>query len=493
MSAMPYSSYYRCVECEGGLHPAAGDLLVCGVCSASYPSIRQVDVLALDHQDLLESYVRGLSDRRREIAGNQAKLAEYAPAAHSREALALAQAGFAGQLANLRTVEQAMAPVAEFLASHPRRPSLLGDFQIAERGWPSLTMLGYFYRDWDSAPGPQDLSAIFAGAIARHCDGPRDSAAVLGCGAGRLVYDLAESFPRVFGVDLAVDSLLLAGALLEGGEIEIHFSFPRPQIPVSQHAVKLQGPAERRSGIRLVAADAGRLPFASASLSCILTPYLLDIVANPNAVMSEIRRTLAPGGVWLSFSNLTEKSSPPAVRAFDQLNSLDLPGFLHRGGFTLLEQTMHRFAPVDLSALSAWAVAQTESPVLFAARRDPSAGPEPRDLFAAHFAGAAAAEIWQRRPHIAAPVALLDERVFTGTAVEEQKRISVSSTGASRPISRQSAMVAEWLLRHVDGEQSLRAIFDLLRGQYGEAVGADDFIRLFRNLHTAELIAFDGE
>lgn len=486
----PHASYYRCVECDGGLLPAAGEMLACGVCRAEYPSLRGVDVLALDHRDLLESYVRGLGERRREVAGNKAKLAESAHEAYSGEALEVAHAGFDRQLANLGTVERALAPVEEYLAAHPRRPSLLGDFHIAERGWPSLTMLGYFYRDW--AAERQELTEIFSRAAGRHCDGG-DSAAVLGCGACRLLYDLAELFPTVFGVDLAVDSLLLAGALLDGAEVEVSFSFPRPEIPVSQHTVTLHGPAERRLGIRLVAADAGRLPFAAASLSCVLTPYLLDIVANPNAVMSEVRRALAPGGVWLNFSNLTEKSSPPAVRAFNQLNNLDLPSFLQRNGFTLLEQGMHRFAPVDLSGLSTWAVTQMESPLFFAARREALAFPEPRDLFAEHFAGGGeGAEIWRRSPRIAAHVALLDERVFTGAAVEEHKRISVSSAAASRLISTQSAMVAEWLLRHVDGAQSLAAIFDQLRRQYGDAVSADDFIRLFRELHTAELIALEG-
>jgi SAM-dependent methyltransferase len=488
----PHASYYRCVECDGGLLPAAGEMLACGVCRAEYPSLRGVDVLALDHRDLLESYVRGLGDRRREVAGNQARLADSAHEAYSSEALAVARAGFDRQLANLGMVERALAPVEEYLAAHPRRPSLLGDFHLAERGWPSLTMLGYFYRDWGAAAERQELTEIFSRAAARHGDGG-DSAAVLGCGACRLVHDLAALFPTVFGVDLAVDSLLLAGALLDGAEMEVSFSFPRPEIPVSQHTVTLRGPAERRPGIRLVAGDAGRLPFAAASLSWVMTPYLLDIVANPKAVMSEVGRVLAPGGVWLNFSNLTERSSPPAVRAFHQLDNLDLPSFLHRNGFTLLEQGMHRFAPVDLSGLSAWAVTQVESPLFFAARREALPVPAPRDLFAEHFAGGGAdAEIWRRSPRIAAHVALLDERVFTGAAVEEHKRISVSSAAASRLISPQSAMVAEWLLRHLDGAQSLAAIFDQLRRQYGDAVGADDFLRLFRELHTAELIALEG-
>lgn len=493
-------SHYRCVECDGAaLAAAAGGMLVCGVCRAAYPAIGGVDVLALDHHDLLQSYVRGLAERHREVAANQAKLAAWAGATPAGEALALAHAGYDGQLANLRTVKRALAPVEEYLAAHPRRPSLLGDFRLADRGWPSLTMLGYFYVDWATGAERQELSEIFSRAVERHCAGRRDSAAVLGCGACRVVYDLAALFPTVFGVDLAVDSLLLAAALLDGASMEVRFSFPRPQIPVSQHAVTLHGPAERRQGIRLVAADAVRLPFAAGSLDCVLTPYLLDIVGNPNAVMAEVRRALAPGGVWLNFSNLTEKSSPRAMRAFHQLDNLDLASFLRRNGFTLLEQGVHRFAPADLSGLSPWAVTQVESPLFFAARRDAPALPEPRDLFAEHFAGGGASpeiaeitEIWRRRPRIAGYVALLDERVFTGSAVEEHKRIAVSSTAAGRPISNQSAMVAEWLLRRVDGSQSLAAIFDQLQRQYGNAVGRDDFIRLFRELQTAELIALEG-
>jgi len=347
-------------------------------------------------------------------------------------------------------------------------------------------MLGYFYRDWAKTAEARFLTDLFVSTIERFCGEARDDVAVLGCGAGRLLHDLAAAFPLVFGIDLSVDSLLLVNALLAGEEVDLHFSFPRAEIPVDQKVARIKGPAQRRHGIELVAANANKLPFHSASLSCVITPYLLDVVHTPDAVISEIHRVLRPDGIWINFSNLG--NSTTSVESYDPLNSLDLPSYLQRSGFTLLDQIMHRFSLVDLSGLSEWAHTITETPVLFVASRQ--GDHEGRDPLAEYFSGQGES-IWETRPRLSAYAAMSQDRVFTAGGTEVRKKISVfhpANPDFHKTVGDELAMVAEGLLRSLDGTRNLRGIFDLLRQQFGEAVGADGFLTFFGELRDSELI-----
>ena len=249
--------------------------------------------------------------------------------------------------------------------------------------------------------------------------------------------------------------------------------------------MRIKGPAQRADNIELLVADVGRLPFSSGSLRCVTTQYLLDVVPSPEHVYREIHRVLAPGGIWINFSNISESNSPPAVRSFDQLNNLDLPSFFRKYSFTLLEETVHRFTLLDLSRLSKWAPINTETPVFFVARKD---GPalEVEGEIAAFFARRSD-DAWALVPRILAPIQVVRGRSFTGQGVEEIARLETIQS--SRMVTREIALLSESLLQMIDGRRSLGEIFGALRAHSGDLIGEDDFLMLFSELADFQYIS----
>lgn len=476
--------FFHCVRCYGNLTERAEADLACATCQAIYPSIGGIRVLVAKPYRLLRLQAGRVAEKKETTAGHRRRLAETQGDGHPPEAWSRALEGYDGWLANLDLLDRLLQPARDHLATQPAPASPLDDF-LLESGWPSYDMLGYFYRDWSDTKEARLVTDLVTGALAKHGSGEREAIAVLGCGACRLVHDLSDLFPAVFGVELAVDSLLLARALLDGAQVNLHFNFPRPHIPIEQKVVRIEGPARRADSIELVAADVSRLPFASGSLQYVITQYLLDIIANPESVFREIRRVLAPGGLWINFSNLSESNSPLAVRAFDQVNNLDRASFLRQHGFVLREESMHRFNYLDLAGLSPWAAVNTETPVFFVAQKE-AAAPEPADAIAGYFSRGDDA-VWALVPRISTPVHFIHGRTFTAQGVEEVRRLELPRT--SRRLSREMALLAESLLLGVDGKRSLGQLLGGLKASYSNLVGEDDFLTLFSELADLELIA----
>jgi SAM-dependent methyltransferase len=280
--------------------------------------------------------------------------------------------------------------------------------------------------------------------------------------------------------------MLLAKTLLDGGAIDLHFSFPRGATPVSQVPVRLHGPAAHRGGIELIVANVNRLPFSSGSLSCVITQYLIDIVPSPKALTAEIHRVLVPGGVWINLSTLGVHVEPPVGRSFDPLDVLDLPSFLQRSGFTSLHQAVHRHAHIDLTALSEWATAAIHTPVLWVAGRD-AAPDRPVDRFADYFAGRVD-PLLATVPGFSNYVGLVEERIRGIHGSEERRFIAAFSRDNRRLIADDSAAAAEWLLRQIDGQRTTGEIVEALRAEHGDVEMAG-FLELLRELEECELIA----
>lgn len=60
------------------------------------------------------------------------------------------------------------------------------------------------------------------------------------------------------------------------------------------------GKAAQRLGPRVAVADAQRLPIATGSTSGVYVTWVLHVVADPGAVLSEVARVLRPGGVFVA-------------------------------------------------------------------------------------------------------------------------------------------------------------------------------------------------
>ena len=89
----------------------------------------------------------------------------------------------------------------------------------------------------------------------------------VGSGSGEFAQALAERLPSAeyVGVDVSLRAVVEAQALGRPG--------------------------------RFIAADAERLPFADASFDGVLSLYALEHFARPQAVLAELARVLAPGGI----------------------------------------------------------------------------------------------------------------------------------------------------------------------------------------------------
>ena len=234
--------FFRCVRCYSRLTEQENGSLACEVCQAEYPTIGKVRVLTSKPDRLLRAQAGRVTGRKREIAKLRADLEETGGAGHSREVFARALQGYDRWQANLDLLEQLTQPVRDYLASQPPPGGPLDDF-LLDSGWPSFRMLPYFYRDWTGTGEADFVTGLFSEAIQKYCGDSREGVAVLGCGACRLVYDLSGVFSTVFGVELAVDSLLLARALLDGVEVDLHFDSSLPP-----HSDRSGGRADQGAG-----------------------------------------------------------------------------------------------------------------------------------------------------------------------------------------------------------------------------------------------------
>lgn len=94
-------------------------------------------------------------------------------------------------------------------------------------------------------------------------------------------------------LDVGTGTADLAIALVKAGARRaVGIDFSRPML--LQAAAKLRGrPA---AGVRLVAADALRLPFAADTFDCAVNGFVLRNVADLDATFAELLRVLKPGG-----------------------------------------------------------------------------------------------------------------------------------------------------------------------------------------------------
>lgn len=105
-----------------------------------------------------------------------------------------------------------------------------------------------------------------AGAIARHRDGRPACVLDLGCGAGFLANYLAAAGHRVTGIDTTAENLVVARQY------------------------------DRTGQVTYAVADACALPFAAGTFDVVCTMDLIEHVENPEGLIAEASRVLAPGG-----------------------------------------------------------------------------------------------------------------------------------------------------------------------------------------------------
>jgi SAM-dependent methyltransferase len=172
--------------------------------------------------------------------------------------------------------------------------------------------LEYLQRDWCGRPEGEDEIRRIRDAVSAQwtrLGAERRLAVVLGAGTGRLAWELRTQFPRVVAVDT---SLVMAGLhhLLQESDIEFHVVRTRnvySRDELVQKRVASLSAAGRQEGhvgeLTYAVADALAVPLASGSVTAVLSAYFSDLVPWP-PLLTEVRRLLAPGGVFVHFGPL---------------------------------------------------------------------------------------------------------------------------------------------------------------------------------------------
>lgn len=105
----------------------------------------------------------------------------------------------------------------------------------------------------------------------------------VGVGTG-LTLPLYPAGSRIIGVDYSTDMLAQA-----------------------QRRLRQMGTPRR---LRLMRADAGRLPFADASFDVVYAPYVISVVPNPLQAARELRRVCKPTGRVILLSHFQHEPNP---------------------------------------------------------------------------------------------------------------------------------------------------------------------------------------
>ena len=163
------------------------------------------------------------------------------------------------------------------------------------------------HRDWSWGDEENEASLQQIRSVL-HKDTVLGDVLVLGAGAGRLAYDMHMQFDvgRTIAMDFNPLLLLIAKTVVHGEQLTL-YEFPIAPASMEDDVVlrTLTAPEVVRDGFHLVLGDVLRAPFAEASFDTVVTPWLIDIVAEDLPVMAaRINRLLKKQGRWVNFGSL---------------------------------------------------------------------------------------------------------------------------------------------------------------------------------------------
>jgi uncharacterized protein YbaR (Trm112 family)/ubiquinone/menaquinone biosynthesis C-methylase UbiE len=163
------------------------------------------------------------------------------------------------------------------------------------------------HRDW-SWGDEENRASLKQVQSVLHDSADLGNVLVLGAGAGRLAYDLHMQMDCATTVAMDFNPLLLLIAkAVVGGDTLKMYEFPIAPRSLEDDAVlrTLSAPEVVREGFHLVLGDALRAPFAPQSFDTVVTPWLIDIIAEDLPVLgARINALLKPEGRWVNFGSL---------------------------------------------------------------------------------------------------------------------------------------------------------------------------------------------
>lgn len=150
---------------------------------------------------------------------------------------------------------------------------------------------------------------------------------ILGAGACRLPYDIHMQMgtSRTVAVDFNPLLLLIARKIMLGGTMNL-YEFPIAPKSIDDYAVRreLSSPKPVSDNFHFVLGDVLRPSFAASGFDTIVTPWLIDIVADDFATFTNrINTLLKPGGRWINFGSLAF-DHPTRARRYSREEMLEL-------------------------------------------------------------------------------------------------------------------------------------------------------------------------
>lgn len=105
-----------------------------------------------------------------------------------------------------------------------------------------------------------------------------------------------------------------------GTGLELPMFEPHTQVygvDLSEPMLRRAAQRVQREGLRHVAGlskmDATRMAFADDSFACVVAPYVLTVVPEPEVMLDELARVVRPGGEIILVNHISRKDDPLAV------------------------------------------------------------------------------------------------------------------------------------------------------------------------------------
>jgi SAM-dependent methyltransferase len=343
MAALP-ALPYTCVACGAALFATDGTELACQSCPRSFPMVAGIPILTLRPPALLSFARSGLQAEARALQ-DLSRSANAVLAAEPDRFVFQQRAARAisGVRANLQLTMRYTQPLEAMWDKLPAPSRLLDVVSNWGAGWSSSEMLPYFYQDWGNTEDFATVREVIRGALLQSRASHR-SVAVLGAGACGLLPVLGDEFDSVVGLDLSIATLLIAHGVLRGDRLVIHID------KADWNPVELYNPTPGAAHIQTAVGDVAALPFATGSMSAVVTQYLMDIVGNPRHVTAEIERVLEPDGIWVNFSSSFRMPTDPD--GFGRFPLEELPEFLAPTRLRSVHSHLQPFKLLNVEQLS---------------------------------------------------------------------------------------------------------------------------------------------
>jgi SAM-dependent methyltransferase/uncharacterized protein YbaR (Trm112 family) len=463
---------YQCVNCMSALSDHGTAELSCHHCGRNFPIVNNIPILTARPRELLLVHLEEFRRAQAAWKEKQSRWLGLAQASAHPEPSNRTGRMLHGVTQNLHLIESFIKPIEEYLTRDKKVSSLI-DWALAQNaGSAPQTMLPFFHQDWAHTKDFEEAESLIVGGVLEHR--PDDKTiAILGAGACGIVASTAKHFRMVYGIDLSVPTLLIAQALLGGHAIEVYMG------NAGWRCARLTPPPQTQNAICLIAADVGTLPFAEASLSAVVTQYLMDITGDPLGVAEEIQRVLKPGGIWVNFSNpfripgeLPELGPPEPP----ELQELFAPL-----GLEMIEARRTRFTLQNLDQIYAGGHRNVQEVHFFIARKPvASEGVVPTKTLRV-WNRDDESSWWQLVPRIVPgrEIQIVRKRVLGPCGTEDRIEIGLNSVSFS--ISSEQTAFVETLFGPIDGKHTLLQIFDTLASQ-DAPISKTEFRELIRSL-----------